>query len=200
MYTILLFQTIYAIKVIESLISTKENQAILKKSALSHLEDVTICARFKTYQFSMTDTYDSYQYLVSNSKNDSFFVVLGSVSAFNCNKNAYFGSECTTFYKGELGERWRYGATYGNIFLGLQEVYFPSWKPKIWKSFCAILSLRQKFFSLYIDNELVFQTTNYIDGHRRINNDLYLMKRMKGAMTDVNIWKGIMNEKTCLIG
>ena len=194
MYIILLFKTIYAIKVIESLISTKENLAILKKSALSHLEDVTICARFNTYQFSLTDKDDPHQFLVSNSKN---FVVLGSFSAFNCTKNAYLGSECTSFMKGELGERWRYGATYGNIYLGpnVQQIYFPSWMPKIWKSFCAILSLRQKFFSLYIDNELVFQTTNYIDGHRGISNDLHLMERMKGAMTDVNIWKGIVNEQ-----
>ena len=131
----------------------------------------------------MTDTDDLYQYLVSNSKH---FVVLGSFSAFNCNKRSYLGSECTTYFKGELGERWRYGATYGNIYLGpsVNQIYFPSWKPKIWKSFCAILSLRQKSFSLYIDNKLVFQTTNFIDGHRGINNDLHLMEMMKGAMTD----------------
>ena len=198
MCILLLLKSIDAIKVIESLKSTKENQAILKKSALSHFEDVTICARFNTYQFSMTVTDDLYQFLISNSKNDSYFVVLGSFSAFNCNKNAKLGSECTTYFKGELGERWRYGATYGNIYLGpsVQEIYFPSWKPKIWKSFCALVSLQQEFFSLYIDSELVFKASNYKGGHRSINNDLYLMNMMKGAMTDVNIWKGIMKEPT----
>ena len=195
---LLLFKTIDAIKVLESLRSTRENQVILKNSALSHLEDVTICARFNTYQFSMTNTEDLYQQIMSNNKNDSYFQILGSFSAFNCNKNPKFGSECTTYYKGELGEMWRYGATYGNIYLGsgVQEVYFPSWKPKIWKSFCAVLSLSSKLFSLYIDNKLVFHTTNYIDGHKRINNDLTLMNMMKGAMTDVNIWKGIMKTNT----
>ena len=137
MYTIFLFKTIYSIKVIESLISTKENLAILKKSALSHLEDVTICARFNTYQFSLTDKDDPHQFLVSNSKN---FVVLGSFSAFNCNKRSYLGSECTTYFKGELGERWRYGATYGNIYLGpsVQQICFPTWKPKRFMISCTL--------------------------------------------------------------
>ena len=193
---LLLFKTIDAIKVLESLRATRENRVILKNSALSHFEDVTICARFNTYQFSMTDTDDLYQQIISNGKNDSYFQILGSFSAFNCDKNPKLGSECTKYFKGELGEIWRYGATYGNIYLGsgVQEVYFPSWKPKIWKSFCAIASLRTKIFSLYIDNKLVFHTTNYIDGHKGIDNDLTLMNMMKGAMTDVNIWKGIMKD------
>ena len=193
---LLLFKTIHAIKVLESLRASKENRVILKNSALSDLEDVTICARFNTYQFSMSDTEDLYQQIIANSKNDSYFQILGSFSAFNCEKNPKLGSEGTTYYKGELGEMWRYGATYGNIYLGsgVQEVYFPAWKPQIWKSFCAVASLRHKLFSLYIDNDLLFHTTNYIDGHKRINNDLTLMDMMKGAMTDVNIWKGIMKK------
>ena len=89
---LLLFKTIHAIKVLESLRASKENRVILKNSALSDLEDVTICARFNTYQFSMSDTEDLYQQIIANSKNDSYFQILGSFSAFNCEKNPKLGS------------------------------------------------------------------------------------------------------------
>ena len=198
---ILLFDELQAIKVIESQIATKKNWAILKNSSLSNFEDITTCARFKTYQFSKTDTDDLYQFLIRNNVNDPLFVLLGSLSAFNCNNNPKLGSECTTYYKGEVGEMWRYGGTYGNIYLGpsLHEVYFPSWKPGEWRSFCALASLSQNYFKLYINNDLSFQTMKYVDGpsdgHKVVNNNLFLLHYMKGSITDVNIWRGIMKEK-----
>ena len=33
------------------------------------------------------------------------------------------------------------------------------------------------------------------DGHKVVNNNLFLLHYMKGSITDVNIWRGIMKEK-----
>ena len=99
------------------------------------------------HAFSKSDIDSPYQFMISHPSpkpRPYYFVFLGSFSAFNCDNFGKLGKECTTYFKGELGQNWQYGKTFGNIYIGANKVehYFPSWKPGFWKSFCATGSKR----------------------------------------------------------
>ena len=110
----------------------------------------------------------------------------------------HFYMGCTESYQERLGDRWEHGRTFGRIFDGGRQEYFPSWHPGVWTSFCLTASSSQTMFQLMINQEIVYKNLDYTAHHKHQHGDILLMNHndhehpLFGAMTEFHVWNRSM--------
>ena len=131
------------IKVLRSDSPDNDHTVTMDGSSLSSYDEFTICARFKTHQFSLPKDANPEQIMISyygGYGSSNSMTILGSFSAYNCDPHPeYPNNDCTSNFQGVVGNIWKYGKTYGYIKPGQKNPipFFPSWKPETWTSFCC---------------------------------------------------------------
>ena len=188
------------IKVLRSDSPDNDHTVTMDGSSLSSYDEFTICARFKTHQFSLPKNANPEQLLISyydGYGSINSVTILGSFSAYNCDPHPFYpNNDCTSVFQGFVGNIWKYGKTYGYLKFDprVPTFYYDSWKPQIWKSFCAIASSKEKFYKAFIDNELIYEYYDYSGSHKHVNKNVTLMNKFDGQFTDFNIWDRILSE------
>ena len=102
---------------------------------------------------------------------------------------------------------------------GFEYGTFPVWQPGEWNSICILASADRATLEYHLNGQTVFQTKKYNGVFMETEANVILMNEgrfwsesglpMKGSMTDVNIWSGLLSSEkirnveyqppTCLI-
>ena len=156
-------------------------------SSLEHLHQLTICARFKTLNFQVNPGVSNYQAIIVLGP----FWLLGSYTALPC-EDRYTG--CTDSER-NTNPLWRYGMANGYHY-SEDSNHFKAWHHQVWNSVC--ISAEQNNLNITINEEMVFNQTDYKENHRKVNGtNLVLMndreeRPMQGMVTDLHVWKKVL--------
>ena len=150
------------------------------RSGLAEYEEVTVCARFLTYQFNSPSAAEySYQSVISLSD----IWLLGSYTALPCDEE-YGG--CTEYHKGIIKD-WTQGSAFG-YFEGNN--FYRAWEPGRWNTFCLTASSPLKQTRVFINGKLVVKLNSYEADHKksegkniRLLNNEELTNPSHGAIT-----------------
>ena len=174
-------------------IPVRTGQAEILNSAMVKHPEFTICARFKTHQFSWhRDTY-AYHSLVVIPPNDW---LLGAYVTFPCDD---FFTGCTQRYKDIHGNKWKHSGVLGYVGDGVYNWNFPAWQPGVWTSGCVRSVPQQGHFTVVINGHPVLETTKYkmefLPGRNIVlmnDGEQWGGLPNHGEMTDVNVWSRIL--------
>ena len=171
-------------------------QVELVNSSLQGRPEVTICVRFRTFQFS---TYGKPWYA------QSVITYADSTTLY-----AYVATDCEDKFPGcnlrykKLVAHWAHGRVFGYFYENTQSSgYYPAWRPGVWNQACITASDSQGFFDININGETQFRTENYRKTLSRRNHNIVLMNDggyweglpMHGSVTDVQVWGRLLSRE-----
>ena len=166
-----------------------DGQAEVLNSELAEQDEVTVCARFITFQFNCPqDAYD-YQGMITLEK----FWLLGTYMALPCD----WSYEGCTVYKKSYIKDWRHGTAFGYYE---ESNFYPSWEPGRWNSFCFTGSSLLSEANVFINGDRMLNIKKYSSDHKKPGKNLRLMNNhestnpMHGAMTDVSVWSRVLTD------
>ena len=137
--------------------------AVVQDSSIQHLEEFTVCLRFKTYNFDVSkeDGNRGSQSVISIKD----FNLLASYLAVQCEEG------CEDFPKSFI-PNWKRGKVYGRTTNN--ENMFPGWLPLQWRSVCMSSSHQAGSWTLSLDGRDTarFQYDGY---HKRSPGNILLM-------------------------
>ena len=188
----IIFLSVYTfgdfITVLKSTQEISRSGAEIRASSLYGLKDVTICARFNTFQFSVRQKWLPFQIMFALGRD----TLLGSASLLHSPSPIlleWFGSS------------WEPMGVVGYCFLNEFANVFPIWKmgEDVWNNVCIIISNTDKEFKIVLNRKTVFHKTDYDGSILKLNNNLRLMGNYwennisysmshYGQLSDVNIW------------
>ena len=133
-----------------------------KNFSLRSHKEFTLCARFQSYKFGLTDE-NYYQNIIYQGDKS----LLGVVTNQYCD---HLAAGCTKNQKeNNSNDYWEHGKSYGyHQYLGDWE-YFEIWKPTIWNMVCILASTPQRFYQIFINGETI-QDYRYTKNISRENN------------------------------
>ena len=154
--------------------------AVISDSSIQHLEELTVCLRFITYNFDMTrlnpvlTVYD--------------FGLLLSYSVISCYDQE---EEC------ELVPWKVYGRTNFETF--------PGWSPGEWRSVCMSGSSASQSWRITLDGRETVRS-EYNSYHKRRSENILLMNLMEefyraphhGAVSDLQVWSRLLDDDEVL--
>ena len=163
----------------------KDGVATFQLKSLSTLDQFTICARFRAYQFN--DIYYYTQSVISLHSN----ILFGS---FTTGDKCTF-KDCATYWKNYFGDVWKYGKAFSftnsyGYFTLMAEL-----RPRKWYSLCINIDVLNESMEYFINQKNIH--------NRRIsremigNGSIFLLNGRNsyvqnnpfyGEITDVNIW------------
>ena len=117
----------------------KDGGAELLNSSLGNYSEVTLCARFRSHDFSTHPDGAPYQTLISYGTDD----LLSSYTATSCEE---FFPGCTQKYKERFSKfphlQWLGGKVFGYLFDSdnTDNTYYTAWWPAVWNTACISLS------------------------------------------------------------
>ena len=171
-------------------------QAELVNSSLYGLAEISICVRFKTFQFS---TYLAPWYSQSVlTYGDT--APLYSYVATDCEEKF---PGCTLRYK-KWVENWAHGRPFGYFWENSKSNgYYPSWQPGIWNHACITAIDSSGYLDININGKSVYRTNNYMKSFSRLDHNLVLMNDggywddfpMHGSMTDLQVWSRVLSRQ-----
>ena len=171
-------------------------QAELVNSSLHGLPEISICVRFKTFQFS---TYLSPWYSQSVlTYGDT--TPLYSYVATDCEEKF---PGCTLRYK-KWVKNWAHGRPFGYFWENSMSYgYYPSWQPAIWNHACITATDSSGYLDININGKSVYRTNNYMKSFSRLDHNLVLMNDggfwdgfpMHGSMTDLQVWSRVLSRE-----
>ena len=167
----------------------RTGQAEILNSALMKYPEFTICARFKTHQFSWHRDTWAYHSLIVIPPEDW---LLGAFVTFPCDD---FYAGCTQRYKDIHGNKWKHSGVLGYVGDGVFNGNFPAWQPAVWSSACVRVIPQQGHLTVLLNGQTVFETREYKMEFQPGRN-IVLMNDgggwgglpHHGEMTDVNVW------------
>ena len=167
----------------------KNGKATFQIDSLSALDQFTICARFRAYQFN--DMYYYTQSVISLHSN----ILFGS---FTTGDKCTF-KDCATYWKNYFGEIWKYGKAFSfthsyGYFSLMDEL-----RPRKWYSLCINIDVlnesidylinQNNIHNRRISRELIGNGSIFLLNSNEQNNPFY------GEITDVNIWNRVLNSQ-----
>ena len=174
----------------------RTGQAEVVNCSLEKYPDFTICARFRSHQFSWhKDTWAYHSVIVIPPKD----WLIGAYVTHPCDD---FYAGCTQRYKDIHGSQWRHSGVVGYIGDGVFNENFPVWQPGVWVSACVTVTIPDNHITIYLNGEIVFQTWQY-ELHLKPDANIVLMNDgaswgglpFHGEMTDVNVWSRVLSEE-----
>ena len=171
-------------------------QAELVDSSLVGLAELTICLRFRTFQFS---TYGRPWYSQSVlSYGDK--TLLYAYVAEDC--EAKFPG-CTQRYQ-KWVEGWAHGRPFGYFYEDSKSNgYYPAWQPDLWNHGCITASEVRGLVEININGETRYRNYNYRKTFSRLDQNIVLMNDggyweglpMHGSVTDVQVWGRVLSRE-----
>ena len=178
----------------------KKGYAEILNSSLKSYDSFSVCGRFLTYQFmSHPDTFP-WQAVISSG---SHFML----SAFTVLSCEHINPGCDRLMRSVAENEWRHKNVIGYTNLGRSDQYIilPSWRPGTWNTFCLSASKSQAKIRVNINGETVGERENYSRYYQDVDTNLLLLNNLHwmpvpthGAVTDVNIWSGVLSEEEIL--
>ena len=171
-------------------------QVELLNSSLQGHPEVTICLRFRTFQFS---TYRKPWYA------QSVITYADSTTLY-----AYVATDCEDKFPGcnlrykKLVANWAHGRVFGYFYENTKSSgYYPSWQPGVWNQACITASDSQGSFEININGETHYRTNNYRKTFSRRDQNIVLMNDggyweglpMHGSVTDVQVWGRVLRRE-----
>ena len=184
----------------DKLLPEKQGYIEVLNSSLKALDSFTMCGRFMTWQFTVHPDLLTNQVLVSVNKH----YLLSGYIALPC---GHVEPGCTRYNKDRVGTDWKYKKVLGYSNMGESNSfsYFPVWQPGQWNSFCVTASISESFLRIKLNGENVTGTDNYGGYYQTIDKNILLMNNFDwgpnpfhGAVSDLNIWSGVLSEQEIL--
>ena len=175
-------------------IFTPNSGAELRFSSLLGQEDVTICARFNTYQFTTNMYSEPLQLLLVLGDN----YLLGSYTMLPPPSPWY------SYFHDRIGGKWQNGNAMGFGLVNELLNVFPVWKPGGWNHVCIIASSTERNYKTVINGDDVYEGLDFTADLRKVDKNLTFMGSMVdkeyesslfGRMTDINIWNRSFTEE-----
>ena len=134
-----------------------EGVAVVLHSSLQHLEELTVCFRFKTFNYDVSKRSGNRGVQSLISIND--FSLLNSFVGVQCGE----WEGCEEFYKSFI-PNWKRGKAYGRTTNNMKNM-FPGWLPLQWRSVCMSGSSLTSSWNITLDGR---QPASYqYDGYHR---------------------------------
>ena len=144
--------------------------AELLNSSLHDLNEMTVCARFSTYQFITHGYREPLQVLLSVGEDLEF------LSSYTMLPEP---SVALGFWESLIGTKWQHGnvvgfsnADGGNIF--------PIWNmgSHVWNHICFISSAIERLYKIIMNGIIVYENKDFDGGHKKVNRNLLFMGKI----------------------
>ena len=181
-------QCLRKLRIIYTELPLKQNGSVqILSPSLDHLEQISLCARFKTFRFL--------DFNKENYVSRQVVLVLGSKNPF-------------LFYS-KVKEKKQGGRKHieGCIAFEGKELCTQVWRPNIWNKFCLMLDVENKELVLSINERKSLFNISYISkpdvnengrilmlNGQNIFWSKYMFWPMYGAVTDVHVWDRLIDE------
>ena len=183
----------------------KNGIAEVLNSSIYGIDEVTICARFKTYQFGIYLEYEFFPFQ-DILHYDNIGHLFSSFTFIPCEESKMH-SGCSQNYKENYGPYWKHGSVVGLSRVNgedatTQEILDGNvWSPDIWNSVCILASALKMQLKINLNGKIVKNTNNYLGLLKEYDQNLFLMNYnpyldspVHGEITDVNIWSRLLTE------
>ena len=147
---LVLVSVVRGVKVISSAERPEKNGYFtFKNFSLRSHKEFTLCAKFQSYKFGLTDE-NFYQNIIYQGDKS----LLGVVTNQYCD---HLEEGCTKNQKeNNSNDSWEHGKSFGyHQYLGDWE-YFKIWKPTIWNMVCILASSTQRFYRIVVNGETIW--------------------------------------------
>ena len=164
-------------------------EAEIVNSSLYRKPEISICLRFKTFQYSNYGKPWYSQSVVTYGDTTTLYAYIGT----DCEEKF---QGCTLRYKTWV-DNWAHGRPFGYFWEHSQSLgYYPSWRPGVWNHGCIIASDSGGYIEININGDTVYRNNHYMNTFSRLDHNIVLMNDggywegspMHGAMTDVTVW------------